>query len=93
MTSFTTRVALHEADSDDYELLYEEMESEGFEKTITSKDKNTYDLPDGEYNLTGDFSTEEVLKKAKSAAKKTRIKYSVLVTKSNECKWYGLEKT
>ena len=49
MARFITRIELHNADSDDYEILHQEMEREDFNKTIESDDNIEYHLPDGEY--------------------------------------------
>lgn len=81
MNRFTTRVELHGAT--DYDLLHEEMEKEGFTRTIFDDETGVeYHLPTAEYNKVGDYTKEEVLASAESAAKKTKKKYSILVTKS-----------
>lgn len=91
MAAFTVRVVLYNADSDDYEELYEYMDSEGFDKTITSNKGVTYQLPDAEYNYEGSISRSDVLNKAKSAAAKTQNRFSVLVTESNGRIWHNLD--
>lgn len=92
MASFTTRVELHDADSDDYEELHKYMEKEGFERFIISDDGKTYHLPTAEYNFTSSaVKRAQVLDKAKSAAAKTNKKFAVLVTESAGRTWYGLE--
>jgi hypothetical protein len=50
MTSFTTRVELHQVRRTDYDQLHLEMEQEGFERTISSDDGTDYHLPTAEYN-------------------------------------------
>ena len=92
MAAFTVRVVLYKADLEDYEELYEYMNSEGFDKTITSDDGVTFQLPDAEYNYQGNISRSDVLEKAKIAARKTQKNYSVLVTESNGRSWYNLNK-
>lgn len=84
MAKFTTRVELHKANSDDYDTLHEEMENEGFTRTITDTDTNEeFHLPEAEYNYEGNTTKGDVLDKAKKAADNTGRKYSILVTKSN----------
>lgn len=92
MATFTVRVVLYDADWDDYEDLYGYMDSQRFDKTITSDDGVTYQLPDAEYNYEGSITRSDVLKKAKTAAAKTNKKYSVFVTESKGRTWYNLEK-
>ncbi|HCD14298.1 MULTISPECIES: type V toxin-antitoxin system endoribonuclease antitoxin GhoS [Shewanella] len=92
MASFTVRMVLHDADWEDYNKLYEEMDKEGFSDEISSDDGTTYELPDGEYTISGNLTRSDVLSKAKNAASKTGKKYAVLVTQSSGRKWYGLKK-
>jgi hypothetical protein len=91
MTNFTTRVELHDADSDDYITLHDEMKKEGFIRTITSDDGTTYKLPPAEYNYTGRISCEKVRDKAASAASQVKNSYEVLVTESAGRCWQGLK--
>ncbi|WP_247394592.1 hypothetical protein [Ralstonia pseudosolanacearum] len=93
MAGFTTRVELHAAKAEDYEKLHEAMEAEGFERTITSDDGVTYDLPTAEYVYSGDVTRKEVLTKAKAAAAKTGKKYGALVTQSKGWTWHSLKET
>lgn len=92
MPSFTTRVELHDADSDDYTKLHKEMRKEGFSRTVTGKSDREYQLQPGEYDYYGDDSRQEVLGKAKSAAGEVKGSYSVLVTKSAGRSWYNLNR-
>ena len=85
MAKFTTRVELHGADSEDYEILHEEMENQGFSRTITSDEGIIYQLPEAEYNIEGDFEIEQIL-----AAAKTGKEFGVLVSLATKRKWYGL---
>jgi len=94
MNRFTTRVELHQADSDDYDTLHDEMKSEGFSRTISLEGENVvYHMPTAEYNKHGEnMTSEQVLEAAKRAASKTGNKYSVLVTKTTERRyWHNLE--
>ncbi|EHH2507874.1 type V toxin-antitoxin system endoribonuclease antitoxin GhoS [Vibrio antiquarius] len=92
MASFTVRMVLHDADWEDYNKLYEEMNKEGFSDEISSNDGTAYELPDGEYTISGNLTKSDVLSKAKNAASKTGKKYAVLVTQSSGRTWYGLKK-
>ncbi|HIF9285254.1 TPA: hypothetical protein ACX6SX_000974 [Photobacterium damselae] len=92
MASFTVRMVLHDADWEDYNKLYEEMNKEGFSEEISSDDGTAYELPDGEYTISGNLTKSDVLSKAKNAASKTGEKYAVLVTQSSGRTWYGLKK-
>ncbi|EGR5448278.1 endoribonuclease GhoS [Vibrio cholerae] len=92
MASFTVRMVLHDADWEDYNKLYEEMNKEGFSDEISSDDGTAYELPDGEYTISGNLTKSDVLSKAKNAASKTGKKYAVLVTQSSGRTWYGLKK-
>lgn len=91
MATFTTRVELHKAYEDDYEVLHAAMEQRGFSRQITSDDGVTYHLPTAEYNYSGSKTRSRVLELAKEAASETNKKYAVLVTESNGRSWSGLE--
>jgi hypothetical protein len=92
MAQFMVRVELHGADEDDYETLHEAMESEGFERQISSDDGVLYHLPTAEYYREGDLSKQVVMDDAKSAVAKTKKKAGILVTKADGFRWYGLKK-
>jgi hypothetical protein len=91
LATFTTRVELHKAYEDDYEVLRAAMEQRGFSRQITSDDGVTYHLPTAEYNYSGSKTRSRVLELAKEAASETNKKYAVLVTESNGRSWSGLE--
>lgn len=63
MASFTIRVELHNADSDNYEELHKEMSGKWFRRTIISGDGVKYQLPDTEYNYSGETTRDDVLDK------------------------------
>jgi hypothetical protein len=92
MPNFTTRVELHNADADDYEILHSAMETEGFSRTITASDGITYHLPTAEYNRSSLLTRDQVLASAERAATKAQKGYEVLVTESAGRKWVGLQK-
>ena len=87
---FTTRVLLHHATDDDYEKLHEEMEAEGFTRTIISSDGTEYHLPQAEYNKMGVFTGEAVREAAQRAARKTGKKKC---NNSNTKYWALLDRT
>jgi hypothetical protein len=89
VSKFTTRVELHDADSDDYTKLHSEMERKGFARTITVDDK-TYRLPTAEYNYEGNETRDQVRDKAEEAARKVKSRFGILVTESNGRCWLGL---
>ena len=92
MALFLTRIELHSArTADDYTRLHQEMEIEGFERTITSDDGDTYHLPPAEYHYTGRVDRSAVLAKAKAAASRVANKYGVIVCEGGMT-WYGLIK-
>lgn len=92
MTSFTTRVELHNATRDDYVALHEKMRAKGFYQAIRSSDGTVYHLPPAEYDYAGDVTRDQVLEKAKAAASSVKSSYAVLVTESAGRVWYGLTK-
>jgi hypothetical protein len=92
MISFTVRVELHDATRADYNLLHTLMGDQGFKRTITSGDGITYELPEAEYDYSGDVTKADVLARAKKAADSTEKKYAVLITQSNGRTWVGLNK-
>jgi hypothetical protein len=92
MARFTTRVELHNADSDDYEDLHKYMGEKGFSRTITSENGTKYHLPSAEYNREANVTIETVLEDAKTAAGRTKRDYEILVTESAGRKWQNLKK-
>ncbi len=91
MTRFTTRVELHDADSDDYETLHNEMALAGFTRTIISDSGIEYHLPPGEYNLLSNDTGDHVRLLATNAAIATSKKYSIIVTPSDGRYWINLQ--
>jgi hypothetical protein len=68
------------------------MAEEGFRRTITSDDNITYHLPTAEYVISGDYTLEQIIQKAKNASERTGKKSGILITQSNGRIWIGLEK-
>lgn len=92
MATFTVRIVLHDANSSKYQNLYEAMDNESFNDTISSNDGIKYNMPDGEYTISGSYTKNDILDKAKRAIKITNVKGSVLITQSNGRTWYNLDK-
>lgn len=81
---FTVRVELHgvKHDSEKYTELHKEMKNQGFSRTI-GIDGIRYELPTAEYNCVSEESKDQILNRAKGAAKKimgSDSNYSILVT-------------
>lgn len=90
MPSFTVRMVLHNANSDDYSKLEAAMEIAGFVDYIKGSSGKTYRLPDAEY--IGDAANvDAALELAKSAAGSVGRKFAVFTTESRYRKWVGLE--
>lgn len=92
MTSFITRIELHNANYSDYETLHGLMAREGFSRTITSDQGIEYHLPTAEYEFVGSATRSTVLEKAKQAASATRKTFAAIVTEANGSSWYNLPK-
>ncbi len=92
MAKFTVRIVLHDGNSNDYNILYDAMDKEGFSDVISSSDGIDYKMPDGEYNIQGIHTKENILDKAKRAIGSTHLEGSVLVTESNGRTWSNLDK-
>lgn len=82
MSSFTTRIELHKATDDDYEILHAAMAKAGFLRTIKDSEGKTYKLPTAEYNYEGEITRSQVFEKAENAAISTKKGYWILVTQS-----------
>jgi hypothetical protein len=90
MSSFTTRVELHNASESDYESLHQSMEGEGFSRFIQSSEGKWYHLPPAEYNRDAAMTIEAVRESAKRAAATTGRSCSVLVSEATGRAWSGL---
>jgi hypothetical protein len=82
MANFTTRVELHQANSQDYDMLHAAMQREGFSRNISSTDGRWYQLPTAEYDCGGTFTIEHVQNCALAAAKSTGKAHGVFVTET-----------
>jgi hypothetical protein len=91
MTSFNTRIELHDASYQDYLNLHSHMAQEGYTTTIVANDGITYHLPTAEYNLVANCKIAQALEKAQRAAQKTRKRFAAVVSEYTSCHWAGLE--
>lgn len=94
MPKYTTRVELHNHKRGDYDRLHEEMEKQGFRRTITDENGNEFHLPTAEYNYVGSIDDKDtILKRAIKAARvvKPDDDFEVLVTKSRGRTWHNLK--
>lgn len=89
MADYFTRVELHRADSDDYDVLHAAMKDAGFFRAVRGHDgKVVRQLPTATYHksaLTDSAST--VRDQAKAAADQTGKKSKVLTVESSD--WAG----
>lgn len=92
MTNFTVRVELRDADSSDYDDLYNRMSDNGFSKFITGDTGVRYQLPNAEYSYSSDTEDRsQVRDLAFRIARKVNDDPAVLVTQSSGRSWKGLE--
>lgn len=92
MANFTVRVELRDADSSDYDDLYDRMSDNGFSKFITGDSGAECKLPSAEYSYSS--STEDrrqVRDLVFRIAREVNDDPAVLVTQSNGRSWKGLE--
>src|SRR5690242_15576085 len=83
VAKFTVRVELHGGESEDYDVLHEQMEIKGFSRTITNAQGVEYHLPTAEYVISTNLTLRDVATLASEAASGTGLDHSVLVTKSS----------
>ena len=93
MADFTVRVELHGAEWEDYDALRAEMEADGFSATVQESGGMAYELPAGEYVLSGELTRPQVLARARRGADRSGCSYAILVTESAGRAWCGLEPT
>lgn len=95
--NYTVRVELHgvKHDSEKYTELHEEMQTQRFSRNLKI-DNVAYRLPTAEYSRVSDDTKDQILVKAKTAARKVMgsdSKFSVLVTGDEKPRAYhNLEK-
>jgi len=90
MSSFTTRIELHDAVWSNYDRLHAEATKRGFSNVIVADGGARYRLPAAEYNFVGTATRAQILEIAKSAAGATGRKFAVIVTESAGRTWQGL---
>ncbi|MBH2810150.1 type V toxin-antitoxin system endoribonuclease antitoxin GhoS [Serratia liquefaciens] len=87
MASFTVRVELHKADSEDYENLHEKMKAKGYNREIVDSAGKKYKLPSAEYTATKNMTSSQVVNEVVEIAAKVKPNPDVLVTKSDGRAW------
>ena len=91
MAKFTVRIELRNAESSDYDVLYDKLKTNGFSKFITSDDGSKYQMPSAEYNYSSTSKDrKEVRDLAFKIAKEINKNPAVLVTESDGRSWKGL---
>ena len=90
MSTFVTRVELHNANGEDYVRLHQAMAAQGFARTIMGSDGKRYHLPTAEYHFNGLASTDDVRNKASTAARTVKPSFAVVASEYNSCSWVGL---
>lgn len=93
MGRFIVRVELHGGDEEDYEILYNEMSKRHLYKTIPQDTDGTiFKLPTAEYYYEGQIEDKrEIHALAEDSVIPTRLRSSILVTKSAGIFFSGLE--
>ena len=91
MKSYTVRIELQNSVLGDYESLHTAMESAGFRKFIISDQGTKYKLPNGEYNISGNFDRAAILSLAKNTVASINKNAEILVTESNGRTWANLK--
>lgn len=92
MASFTIRVELHNADSEDYDKLEKLLAAYLITDVIAADDGTLYRLPPAEYNYQGEKGRNEVMETVKAVAAQVVPSYAVLVSESRSREWYGLKR-
>lgn len=82
MASFTTRVELHQASSQDYDNLHAAMAREGFSREIVAADGNWYQLPTAEYDRSAEMTIEQISSSAQTAANSIGKTYGLFITET-----------
>jgi hypothetical protein len=92
MVRVSLRPGLRSAEEADFLQLSLAMEAEGFSHLITGSSGASFQLPPGEYYISGELTRDDVLAKAKRCAGATGRHCSILITQGEAFLWYGLKK-
>ncbi|AYX14010.1 MULTISPECIES: type V toxin-antitoxin system endoribonuclease antitoxin GhoS [Yersinia] len=87
MADFIVRVELRGGDSEDYDLLHEKMNANGYLKEITHSSGIKYKLPTSEYIVTKNKTASQIRDEVKDIASSVKNNPGVLVTKSDAMAW------
>jgi hypothetical protein len=89
MAKFTTRIQLQEADEKDYINLQNELQQRSIKTTRKPLAKsNVHVTANGEYNLEGNVTIQEVTDVVLKAAAKTGKKYSFTIIRNKHLNSY-----
>ena len=92
MARFTTRIQLQEANENDYINLQSELERESFRSIKKLPEKSNVRIAaNGEFNLEGNITIQEITNVVVKAAAKTGKQYSFTIIKNKNLSAY--EKT
>ncbi|EFC2565144.1 hypothetical protein AFM40_003303 [Escherichia coli] len=92
MASFTVRVELVGASSDDYNRLHEAMESRRYFREIQDGAGNWFYLPDAEYTAEKNASVRAVRDEVVAIAETIKKNPRVLVTQAADRSWHLIKK-
>ena len=99
MAKFTVRVELHNHPANGYTLLHNEMQAQGFYRTIVGPDRLAYALPSAEYIIDQVLSKTDVMNRARNAAnsvvavarqQQINMSYEIFVTVATDWDFYNL---
>jgi len=94
MASYIARVELHQATSDDYQLLHGAMERRGYSRMIKGDNGIIYWLPTGTYDVADTTATlDQAHNAATSAAAETKKSSSIIVSLRGAASWNGLARS
>ena len=84
MAKFITTIQLHDANENDYKVLYRELEKEEFKGETHAAKSEAYVTGEGAFSREGNVTIEEVTKAVFKAAAKTGKKYSFFTIKNKQ---------
>lgn len=91
MTTFNTRVELHDANWQDYVNLAQNLAAIGVYDVITGDNGTSYKMSPAEYTCDSNLTIDAVLNGISGQAAKTGRRYAVFVSEAVRSKWVGLQ--
>jgi len=92
MASFTIRVEMRNASSEDYTRLHEAMEAKGYSREIQNSVGTVFHLPTAEYVAEKNLSVRSVRDEVSKIAAAIRDNPLVLVTEASDRSWLLVKK-